>query len=183
VTDEDRQALNAKLNKDARDKGLSQLQQRAGSEQTLPDMSLTVESSNGTFDHNVGDETDQLTGRMTANVSGTVFQNLAYNDLVGKVLALSAGPEFQLGAPAKVETPGVLKADGHKVVLRSDASGLLQSAIDADGIKRALMGSSIQDARNYLARLSGLAEPPNVVMTPTWAPRAFRIDVNVQGPK
>ena len=68
-------------------------------------------------------------------------------------------------------------------MLRCDASGLLQSAIDADGIKRALTGSSLQDARTYLARLNGLAEPPNVVMTPTWAPRAFRIDVNVQGPK
>jgi len=183
VTDEDRKALEDKLKKAARDKGLGQLQQRAGSEQTLPETSLSVDSSNETFDHNVGDETDQLTGRLAANVSGTVFQNLAYNDLVGRVLALSAGPDLQLGAPAKVETPGVLKVEGHKVMLRCDASGLLQSAIDADGIKRALTGSSLQDARTYLARLSGLAEPPNVVMTPTWAPRAFRIDVNVQGPK
>jgi Baseplate J-like protein len=183
VTEEDRKALDDKLKKAAREKGLGQLQQRAGADQTLPDVSLTVESSNETFDHNVGDETDQLTGRMTANVSGTVFQNLAYNDLVGKVLTLSSGPDLQLGAPVKVETPGVLKVDGHKVMLRSNASGLLQSAIDADGIKRALTGSSLQDARSYLARLSGLAEPPNVVMTPNWAPRAFRIDVSVQGPK
>jgi hypothetical protein len=184
VTEEDRKALDDKLKKAARDKGLGQLQQRAGSEQTLPEMSLTVEPGNNeTFDHNVGDETDQLTGRMTANVSATVFQNLAYNDLVGKVLTLSAGPDLQLGAPVKVETPGVLKVDGHKVMLRCDASGLLQSAIDADGIKRALTGSSIQDAKTYLTRLNGLAEPPSVVMTPTWAPRAFRIDVNVQGPK
>jgi hypothetical protein len=183
VTEEDRKALEDKLKKDARDKGLGQLQQRAGPEQTMPEMSLTVDSSNVTFDHNVGDETDQLTGRMTANIAATVFQNLAYNDLVGKVLALSAGPDLQLGAPAKVGTPGVLKVDGHKVVLRCDASGVLQSAIDAEGIKRALTGSSLQDARTYLARLSGLAEPPNVVMTPTWAPRAFRIDVTVQGPK
>ncbi|TMF01581.1 MAG: hypothetical protein E6I52_10960 [Chloroflexi bacterium] len=146
-------------------------------------MSVTVQPSNQTFDHNVGDETDQLTGRLTANVSGTVFPNLAYNDLVGKVLALSAGPDFKLGAPAKVETPGVLNVDGHKVVLRCDASGVLESAIDADGIRRALTGSTLQDARSYLARLSGLAEPPSVVLTPTWAPRAFRIDVNVQGPK
>ena len=183
VTDDDRRALQDKLQKDARDKAFAQLQQKAGSEQTLPDMSVTVQPSNQTFDHNVGDETDQLTGRLTANVSGTVFPNLAYNDLVGKVLALSAGPDFKLGAPAKVETPGVLNVDGHKVVLRCDASGVLESAIDADGIRRALTGSTLQDARSYLARLSGLAEPPSVVLTPTWAPRAFRIDVNVQGPK
>jgi hypothetical protein len=60
---------------------------------------------------------------------------------------------------------------------------LLQSAIDTEGIKRALTGSSLQDARAYVARLSGLGEPPMVDLTPTWAPRAFRIDVNVRGPK
>jgi hypothetical protein len=68
-------------------------------------------------------------------------------------------------------------------VLRCDASGLVQSAVDADGIRKALTGSSAQDARTYLQQLSGLAAPPSVEVTPPWAPRAFRIDVNVQGPK
>ncbi|HEY0584481.1 MAG TPA: baseplate J/gp47 family protein [Chloroflexota bacterium] len=183
VTEDDRKTLDAMLKKSARDKGFAQLQQRAGSEQTLPEMSLTVETKDLKFDQEVGAESEQLTGRLTGTVSGTVFQNLAYNDLVGKVLERSAGPDLQLGAPVKVDVPGVLKVDGHKVVLRCDASGLLQSAVDADGIKRALTGSSAQDARTYLARLSGLAESPTVEMAPNWAPRAFRIDVNVRGPK
>jgi hypothetical protein len=183
VTEEDRKALDQKLKKDARDKGLAQLRQRAGPEQTLPEMSVSVETKAETFDQEVGSEIDQLTGRLTAIVSGTVFINLAYNDLVGKVLERTAGQGLQLGAPVKLDTPGVLKVDGHKVVLRCNASGLLQSAVDADGIKRALTGSSAQDARTYLERLSGLAAPPNVELTPPWAPRAFRIDVNVQGPK
>jgi hypothetical protein len=183
VSDDDRKALDAQLRKDARDKGLVQLQQKAGPDQTLPDMSLSVDQGNVTFDQDVGAESDQLTGRLTTTVSGTVFQNLAYNDLVGKVLLQKSGTDWELGAPVKVETPGVLKIDGHKVVLRSNASGLLQSSVDADGVKRALTGSSVQDARAYLTRLSGLAEAPSVVMTPNWAPRAFRIDVNVQGPK
>jgi baseplate J-like protein len=183
VTDEDRKALDDKLRKAARDKGFAALQQKAGSEQTLPEPTLSVDKGTETFDQEVGAESDQLRGQLTTTVSGTVFQNLAYNDLVGKVLVAKSGPDAQLGAPATVGTPGVLKVDGHKVVLRCDASGLLQTAVDADGIKRALTGSSLQDARAYLSRLSGLAEPPNVVLTPAWAPRAFRIDVNVQGPK
>jgi len=183
VSDDDRKALDQQLRQQARDKGFAQLQQKAGADQTLPEMSLVVDQGNETFDQEVGTETDQLTGRLTTNVSGTVFQNLAYNDLVGKVLQQKAGTDWQLGAPVKVDTPGVLKVDGHKVMLRSDASGLLQSAVDADGVKRALTGTSVQDARIYLTRLSGLAEAPSVVITPAWAPRAFRIDVNVQGPK
>jgi hypothetical protein len=183
VTEDDRKALDETLKKMARDKGFAQLRDKAGSEQTLPEPSLTVDTKDVKFDQDVGGESEQLTGRMTAVVSGTVFGNLAYNDLVGKVLERGAGSELQLGAPAKVETPGVLKVDGHKIVLRADASGLLQSAVDADGIRRALLGYSAQDARAYLRSLSGLAEPPTVDMTPTWAPRAFRIDVTVRGPK
>lgn len=183
VSDDDRKALDQQLRQQARDKGFAQLQQKAGQDQTLPEMSIVVDQGSETFDQDVGAESDQLTGRLTTTVSGTVFQNLAYNDLVGKVLQQKSGADWQLGAPVKVETPGILKVDGHKVFLRSDASGLLQSAVDADGIKRALTGSSVQDARTYLTRVSGLAEAPNVVITPPWAPRAFRIDVNVQGPK
>jgi hypothetical protein len=183
VSDDDRKALDVQLRNDARAKGLAQLQQKAGPDQTLPEMSLAVDQGNETFDQDIGSESDQLTGRLTTTVSGTVFQNLAYNDLVGKVLTQKSGTDWELGAPVKIETPGVLKIDGHKVMLRSNASGLLQSSVDADSIKRALTGSSLQDARSYLTRMSGLAEAPNVVMTPTWAPRAFRIDINVQGPK
>jgi hypothetical protein len=183
VTEEDRKTLDERLKKAARDKGFVQLQQRAGSEQTLPEMSVSVETKAETFDQEVGAENDQLTGRLTATVSGTMFQNLAYNDLVGKVLERGGGADMLLSAPVTVETPGVLKVDGHKVVLRCDAHGVLQSAVDADGIKKALTGTSAQDARAYLARLSGLAEAPNVDLVPSWAPRAFRVDVNVQGPK
>lgn len=183
VTDDDKKALDDQLKKAARAKGFSLLQQRAGPEQTVPEQSLTVDSKEEKFDQDVGSETDQLTGRLTAVVSATVFQNLAYNDLVGQILEQSAGTGQKLGTPPTLETPGVLKVDGHKVVLRVEASGVLQSTVDAEAIKRALMGSSPQDARNYLARLSGLAEPPSVEVTPAWAPRAFRIDVNVRGPK
>jgi hypothetical protein len=183
VTEDDRKALDEKLRKDALNKGVAQLQQRAGPEQTIPDMSLTVDRGVESFDQEVGAEADQLTARLTTNVSGTSFQNLAYNDLVGKVLQLKSGSDWQLGAATKVETPGVLKVDGHKVVLRCDASGLLQSSVDADGIRRALMGTSAQDAKVFLSAMGGLAEPPTVVVTPAWAPRAFRINVNVQGPK
>jgi hypothetical protein len=183
ITEDDRNALDQKLRQQARDKGFSQLQQKAGPDQTLPDMSVTVDQGTETFDQDVGAESDQLTGRLTTTVSGTVFQNLAYNALVGKVIETKAGPNLELGAPVKVETPGVLKVDGHKVVLRCDASGLLESSIDAEGIKRALTGSSAQDAKAYLARLSGLAQPPSVIINPAWAPRAFRVDVSVEGPK
>jgi hypothetical protein len=183
VTEDDRKTLEDKLKKAARAKGFSQLQQRAGPEQTLPEESLTVDIKDIKFDQEVGAEADQLTGKVTALVAGTVFQNVAYNDLVGKVLERTGGDEARLGAPPRLETPGVTKVDGHKVTLRVQAAGVIQTALDTDSIKRALTGSSPQDARTYLSRLNGLAEPASVDVTPSWAPRAYRVDVNVRGPK
>ena len=124
-----------------------------------------------------------MSGRLRATVSATAFRNLAYNELVGQVLARSAGPDSKLNAPAEVKTPGFIKMEGRKAVLRSDASGVLVRDIDARKITDALRGSTPRDAYAYLERLSGLAEPPVIELTPSWAPRAFRIDVTIRGPK
>jgi len=185
VTEDDRKALQEKLLQSARDRGFAQIQRRAGSEQTAPEASVTVQpAQNGfTYDQELGAESDQLTGRLNGTVTATVFQNRPYNDLVSQVLERSAGPEARLGAPARLDVPGVVRVDGKKVVLRVRATGVLESAIDARSIGNALFGATPQEARAYLARLSGLAEPPTVDIAPAWAPRAFRIDVSVRGPK
>jgi baseplate J-like protein len=185
VTDDDVKTLRDKLLKDAQEKGFGQLQQQAGPEQTLVSQTVTINPVQGTekYDPSPGNEAAELTGSLTATVSATVFRNLAYNDLVGKVLETSAGPDSQLTAPVEVKTPGFIRMDGRKVVLRSDASGVLSRDVDAQKITQALRGSSLKDAYAYLERLSGLAEPPVVELTPSWAPRAFRVDVNVRGPK
>jgi Baseplate J-like protein len=185
VTEDDVKALHDKLQKDAKDRGYSQLQQQAGPDQTLVAQTLMVNPSPGSeqYEQNPGQEADQLNGHLRATVSATVFRNLAYNDLVGKVLETSAGSESQLAGPAEVKTPGFIKVDGRKVVLRSEASGVLSRDIDPSKIRDALRGTSPRDARAYLERLSGLAEPPTIDTNPPWAPRFFRVDVIVRGPK
>jgi hypothetical protein len=185
VTEEDRKNLEDKLRQAARDRGFAQIQRQAGPEQTVPEPSVSITPApNGfTFDQEIGAESDQLTGRLTAAVTATVFQNRAFNDLVNQVLEQSAGSDARLGAPARLEVPGVLRVDGKKVLLRVKATGVLESAIDPASITNALRGSSPQEARAYLGRISGLAEPPTIDIVPAWAPRAFRVDVSVRGPK
>src|SRR5439155_17737954 len=128
-----------KLRKQARDSGFTQLRQRAGPDQTLPEPSLSVEAKPEDFkyDQEVGDESDQLTGHLTATVTATAFQNRAFNDLVNQVLESSAGDGSRLGAPAQLDVPGVLKVDGHKVMLRTQAAGVLESALDTRGVSDA----------------------------------------------
>jgi hypothetical protein len=185
VTPDDLTQLRNQILDQAKKDGFAQLKQRAGPDRTVPDASLKVTPNPGTetFDQQPGAEAEQLTGHIRVTVSGTAFDNLAFNDLVGRVLESSGGPDLYLVGSPKVGVPTVVKVDGQKVVLRTQAQGTLQREINAQRISEALRGTTAQDARAYLGRLGGLAEPPLVDLTPAWAPRAFRIDVNVRGPK
>jgi hypothetical protein len=182
VSPDDQNALRDQILQQARQDGYAQLKQKAGSDQTVPDATIKVASNPGTehFDQSPGDESEQLTGRISVNVSGTAFQNAAFNDLVGQVLQTGAGGGVHLTQPATVGVPSIVNVDGSKVVLRTQAQGTVQSDINAQRVSDSLRGSTVQDARTYLNRLGGLAQPPVVELSPAWAPRAFRIDVIVR---
>lgn len=185
VADEDQARLRDQIMKDALNRGFAQLKQKAGSERTLPEAAIKVAANPGTehFDQPPGSEADQLTGRLSVTVSGTAFQNLAFNDLVGHMLETGSGTDLYLTGAPKVGVPSVLKVDARKVMLRTEVAGVLERQLNPQLIGEALRGSTVQDARAYLGRLTGLAEPPVVELSPSWAPRAFRIDVNVRGAK
>jgi hypothetical protein len=55
------------------------------------------------------------------------------------------------------------------------------SNVDAEKITEDLRFKSLDEARAYVARLPGLAGPAQVEISPAWAPRAMRIDVDVRG--
>ena len=82
----------------------------------------------------------------------------------------------------------ILCPDGSLLVGAQTASADMPATVGVvqphyAGDDPALGHSGIYGGDCYLARLSGLAEAPSVDLLPAWAPRAFRIDVNVQGPK
>jgi hypothetical protein len=183
VTEDDRKKLHDNLLQQAKDKAIFDLRARAGQDRTLPEASLNVTPVSEQYDQQPGAEAEQLTGRLTATGKATVFNNLAYNDLVGQVLARSAGTDSKLSGPPTIGVPGVLAADNGKVKLRTNASAVVERDLNATDIQQALRGKSLRDAREYVGRLTGLAQPPRVDLTPSWAPVAFRINVDVRGPK
>ncbi len=183
VLEEDVARLREQMAAQARDQALTLLRARAGPERTLPERSLRVQVEGEQFDQQVGTEADQLTGRLSATASATVFQNLAYNELVGRMLAASAGADARLSGAPTLAVPTVEGVDGQRVKLRTQASGVVVREIDRDGLLQALRGKTAQEARSYLGRLGGLAQAPQVEVSPGWAPRAFRVELQVQGPK
>jgi hypothetical protein len=183
INADDQAALRDQLNKRAQDQGFFELKSRAGQDRSLPEQSFKLRVDNEAFDQAVGTEADQLTGRLTVTATATAFQNEAFNALVEQMLLNGAGAGTRLDGKATILPPGVLTAEAQKVSLRTHASGVAVSAVDADKIKTDLRFKSLAEAQRYVASLRGFAQPPKVEISPAWAPRALRVDVDVQGPK
>lgn len=183
VTQEDRDKLGARLRERARTMSLQNLKTRTGAERSVVEQSVVVREEALQFDQEPGAEADQLTGRVAFTASGTAFSNGAFNELVGRMLAASAGPGQRLGGPPKLDPPSVARVDGQKATLRTRASGVAMPEIDAGGLASALRGKSPQEAQALVNRLQGLAQPPRVELSHSWAPRVYRVEVAVQGPK
>lgn len=183
ILDEDKVKLRDQLTRQARDQAFNLLRARAGSERTLPDASLRIRLESEQYDQAPGTESEQITGRMTVTATATAFQNLAFNDLVGRLLAASGGPDARLSGAATIGIPTVQGVEGQKVKLRTQASGIIEQQIDREEVMLGLRGKSVDEARTYLRKLTGLSQAPSIEMSPSWAPRAFRVELRVQGPK
>lgn len=184
VTEDDQKALHDQLLQKAKDQGLTQIKQRAGQDHSVPDQSLQVKVDSEQYDQQPGTEADQLTGRLTVEASATAFLNQSFDDLVSNVLVAGAGQDMRLSGRPTVSTPEVVSVNGNQVKLHTKGSGVAVRSLDDKKIATDLRGMTLPEARTYLSRISGLAEPPQVDLTPSWAPRAFLgIQVSVLGPK
>ena len=184
VTQDDQKALHDQLLQKAKDQGLTQIKERAGQDHSVADASFQAKVASEQYDQSPGTEADQLTGRLTVDTSATAFLNQGFDDLVSKVLVAGAGQDMRLSGKPSISTPEVLAVNGNQVKLQTKASGVAVRAIDDKKIASDLRGMTPSEARSYLGRISGLAEPPRVDLSPSWAPRAFLgIQVSVLGPK
>ncbi|MBI2756597.1 MAG: baseplate J/gp47 family protein [Chloroflexi bacterium] len=183
VNQEDLNKLKDQLLGQARQRALQTLKGRAGDTRTLLDQSLQIKDEPIQFDQQPGAEAEQITGRLFYIASATAMDNNRFNDLVGRVLASSAGSGQKISGAAKIDPPSIAGVQGQKVSLKTKASGIAVPDIDRAGIEQALRGKSPQEIRTILGTISGLAQPPRVELTQAWAPRVYRLDVAVEGPK
>lgn len=184
VTAADHQALEQQLLQQARDRGYAELRSRAGADRTVPESTFQVQPGQVSFDQQPGAETERLTGRMTVTATATAFDNLGFNELAGQILARSAGRQARLRDDPELGVPAVIDTQGPVVRLRVRVEGIATQPLNEDQIAQDLRGSTLEEARVYVQQLtSGLAQPPQVEMSPSWAPRAFRVSVEVVTPQ
>lgn len=183
VTAEDQASLREQLLQRATDQGFFELRARATQERSLPEVGLRIKVDNEAFDQAVGTEADQLSGRLTVTASAVAFQNVRFNELVQNMVVRSVGGNARLEGKATISPPGVLGMEAQRVKMRTHATGVVVPVLDEGELETSLRGKSLAEARAAIARLSGLAEPARVEMSPSWAPRALRVQVSVLGPK
>jgi hypothetical protein len=67
--------------------------------------------------------------------------------------------------------------------LKVRADAVVVHNLTPDPIESELRGKSSREASSILQRLPGLTGSPRVEISPSWAPRAYRVEVSIASPK
>jgi hypothetical protein len=184
VTAEDLAKLRDQLQARAREQALAEIYARAGSERSLVQQSVQLRVDGEAFEPGVDAESQQLNGRMALVATAVVFANADFNALVRQTFLAQAGPGFDLPvSQLGVGTPQVLNVQNQQVRIKTASEATMVRQINPDEIAEQLRGKSASEARALLARMDSLAGAPRIEVSPSWAPRAYRVEVAVAAPR
>jgi hypothetical protein len=183
VTAADQTRLREQLVQRAREQAQAEFGARGGEAKSVPGVSVQVKIDSENYQPGIEAEGEQLTGTMTANASAVAWENQALNALVQKMLLSSYGPDYVLPLnQLRLTPPEVLEYQEGKVRLRIRADAVVVRTVDPAPIAEALRWKSDSEARTVLGESPGLADA-SIELSPPWAPRALRVEVDVATPK
>src|SRR5262249_27889905 len=126
----------------------------------------------------------QLSGTMSVSASVIAWDNQGLNGLVQKMLLDRYGPRYDLPmSQLRLLPPEVLDAQNGRMRVKVKADAMVVYAVDPEPLVAGLRGQSSDEARAFLTTHPGLAGSPRIEITPSWAPRAYRVEVAVATPK
>lgn len=175
---DDRSRLKDALFQKAQSQALSELQVRVRQSESLIPHSMQVRIEQENYDKNVDDVADKLNGSISVDATAIAFNNADLNMLVEQQWKDSVPKGFHAtNAQLDINPPEVLQAGSQTASLKVTVGGKAERVLEADSLSQTLRGLSVRDAT---ARLSQLQSPLRLVklqIWPSWAGRAFRIDV------
>src|SRR5262249_24012648 len=155
-----------------------------GGDRSLVQQSVRLRPEGEAYDPGADAEADQVNGRYAVVASAVVFVNADFNGLVQKTFLAMAGPGFVLPiSQLGVGTPEAVGVHDNKVRIRTKSQAGLVRQINGDDLVDKLRWRSPAEARSILSKIDGLSGVPRIVLSPDWAPRAYRVEVTVQAPK
>jgi hypothetical protein len=178
ITLQVRDALHAKLMKQATDQINQQLKAALKSNESMPQQGIQMQVTGERYDHGLGDNATELSGYLEVTATGLAFNNDDFNKLAYALWSQDIPKNFGAVGDPTLSPPAVVSAEGQQMTLRTRASGKLQRDIDATAIVNAVRWQTPQEARQAIDALGSFAQPAQVDVWPGWASRAFRIQID-----
>lgn len=190
VTPLDRSRLEETLKRDLSAKGQARVRQLADKGSSVIFMPGEPTVSELRFDKEIDEQAQLLSLFIRLTVKGVGFRGEDLNQVTRDTLVQQAGTVIPNGRlrpeTIKVNPPEVVRVAAGAATLRLQASAVVEAPVDLGGLKRQLLGRSLDEARQILAGQANVAES-RIATAPSWVKRMpflpFRIELSVAAPK
>jgi hypothetical protein len=170
--------LREELRQMAQQTAWQQLAALARDDYTIIPETVRVDTERETFSPGLRAASPEVTGRLTAQVTAVAFSNVGMTRLAEAAWAASLPAGFRpLGGTVEMTLPEYLGMEAGGGLYRVGVRGRIARVMDAGVLAERLRGASLAEARAALAAREGLDDPVEVEMWPSWAPRAFRLQL------
>jgi hypothetical protein len=143
----------------------------------VPD-SYRVHVEGETFSHGLRAPTAEISGRLVARATAVAYENTQFNRLIESAWAASLPAGFRpLGGAVEQTLPEYLGQDASGALYRVGVRGRIARELDGATLAARLRGATLAEAQAALSSRDGLSAPAQVEIWPSWAPRAFRLQV------
>jgi hypothetical protein len=184
VDGEDKVQLHAKLLQQLQEEAYSELTAGMAQSEFIPPDSLVITILDETFDHNNGDMADELNLTMRVKVSGLAVDTANGEELLLRLLDQRMKPGYRLVAgSATFQRDSLLQATPEEARFEMSARAAAAQAIDAEAVRKATAGQTVQAASENLSRLFALESEPQIQLSnsllkrvPWWTAR-IRVQV------
>lgn len=177
VTLQLRDALRSRLLQQATAQLTQQLNAQLQGNESLPQQAIQIQVVGERYDHSVGDNASELTGYMEVKATGLAFNNDDFNKLVDSLWSQDIPKGFTSPGNPKLTPPAVVSAEGQRMTLKTTASAAVERVVDANAITNAARWQSPSAAQKAIDALGTFTRPAQIDLWPSWAGRAFRIQV------
>lgn len=181
VTAEDRDNLRASLLDRLSKQVMADLQSQLMHYETLVAPSANIEILYEEFDHEVGDEATIVELRMGVKGTAMVFDQHHVTELVEQVWERKLGDDEKLAPDSlHIGEVEVVEASADAIKLATQTEGVALRGFDAERIHSVVFGKTPAEAAAILQQEFRLNRTPEVVISPDWAPRAYRVEVIIE---
>ena len=143
--------------------------------------SIEVTPIDETFDHAIGDSAPSVSVRVQSRVHTLIVNQHDLDELAMQMWHPALRPGF-VPVPNSIQVgqASVVDVSPTSATLTVPLHALAAADVNADRVSSYVRLRSPRDAERDLAKLFDFAAPPTVSISPSWFPRAYRVQVVVQ---